>query len=166
MSDRVDLAYGVYTEAFGKFDYFMAGLACALVGYIGADTDLSVRLEWSAALMETVAAGLFLFSAVFALLKIETTIEAYKSGYQQLWLHEEAVKYSQAAASGVVIEHSEGRPMHPQEAALRSQWLRERSQEWKESAGSQGDRGVWHRRLRNVFLVLGFATLILARFAP
>src|SRR5258706_12601462 len=111
--DRSDKAYEWWLNASDKLDYFVAGVALALVGYL-ASTFRPEPLGLDPKSVELVAILAILGSAILALKRIEATVVLLKSMHTHLASNESVGKLTIAASKGEpLINERTGWTMDP-----------------------------------------------------
>jgi hypothetical protein len=162
-TERSDDVYFHWLESSQKYDYFVAGLCFALVGYLGANLAPS-RLGFNAQTLEIAAVVLVLGAAVSGVKRIAAMVELLRIGHGRLYAEESAGFYkSVALTGGPTINESTGDVMSPSQAlalaaaaassvtkqkSLQDSWLRT-GEQWY----------LWRDRL----LLVGLGLLILSR---
>lgn len=142
-SERSVTIYGSWLSAVQQFDYFMTGLALAMVGYIGANLDgSSLRLNGEGTIV--VAGLLLLGSAAAGLQRIELGIEILLLNYRKL----DALERSKQVA---------GRDSRV--AGNLRAFAGHASKQLEKLA----DRSKIYYRVRNILLLSGFGLLLIAR---
>lgn len=165
-TDRSDTVYGYWREASEKFDYFVTGLALALVGYLGADMN-SVRIGVTPEGMQAIAAVLLLLSAGAGLKRLEVSVAIYKIMHMRLYSEESAGAIGAAAAGGGTLYNaSTGAYVSPEHAAYQYHYHRAGVQVTKEQLdGLVASATRWYS-VRNGFLMAGLVVLVSSRVLP
>lgn len=160
-NERSDRTYWSWLESATKFDYFVTGLAFALVGYLGADLEVGVGLG----LLEPIAAVLLLGSGVAGLKRIETTLQVLKFMHRRL-AEEESAGALMGAGPGTLLNHSTGEVLSPEEVRQKYVMHRAGVEVIGEKLERESDRsGFWYN-VRNGLLVLGLLCLIASKVLP
>src|SRR6187455_2199979 len=133
-------AYSLHAEASQKFDYFVAGVAIALVGYLGSRFEPQ-PIGWNARTIEMAAIVLLLVSAFCGLKRIETTVRLFAVQFSRLETSESAAAYNRAALGGRPgVDTVTGELVTPALAVERAR---------PHAAGAEAAQGVLDRRATN-----------------
>jgi hypothetical protein len=164
-TERSDSIYVQYLGSVQKFDYFVAGVSLALMGFLGSRFQAS-RIGWNPATIELSSLLTLLVSAIAGLKRIESQFTLLAMMHRRL--HEEEAAGSLAKASqagGAALNESTGEILSYSQLVFGSQYHRIGAQVIKERLDKLANRsGEWYR-VRNVTLILGVALLILARLS-
>lgn len=164
MSDErsINLIYR-HTDAIEKFDYFLTGLAVALVGWIaGQPTALQVDSISSA--LELSALTALLGSAYAGLKRVEAHIEVLRMNALALRGEETASTRARALSSQAVVFDSDSRkPIDRSELQESVDEQRRLTKKAKRLLGEASEKGGKWYRARSRLLIAGFIFLVLSR---
>jgi hypothetical protein len=165
-TDRSDQVYFRYLATAEKFDYFVLGIAVALVGYLGADLEVS-KLGLSTSGLEAIAAGLFLVASISGFMRLEANISLLKVMHRRLYSEESVGALADAASSGKrVLNTSTGVALNPMEAARKHLWHRAGVEVTEDMLDSiQASSSFWYSA-RNGALLLGLLLLLISKVLP
>lgn len=152
-------AYAHWLQATEKYDYFIAGLAAALAGYVGQNLP-PVRLGLNAGTVETLAVACFIASLVCAAKRIETTAHLLRLQSEGITLAEEQ---RQTEGDTIVIDAKTREPLSPVVVAERLQKLRDLREALERVTGRVKPRVSSLATARDLLLVAGLLVLVLAR---
>jgi len=163
-TERSDQVYAYYLEASQKFDYFVAGVSLAIVGYLGS-TIQPARISLNASSLELFSLVLILVSAYCGIKRIEAAVVFLGLMHRRLYTEEAAGTMVGASSRGTVdmINESTGEVLSAAEAMWRAAAYGKARKEVKERlterAASSGRWYLW----RNGLLFGGLAGVIAAR---
>lgn len=100
--DESSRAYELWRTSAEKFDYFMAGLSAAVLGYI-APTFEPTRLGWNPATLELAAMLAFVGAVLAAFKRIESTVHQQRVGVAKLEKMESVGRLSTALREGIPV---------------------------------------------------------------
>lgn len=164
-TERSDTLYDAWLSGTQKFDYFVAGVALALVGYLGATFRLSTTFT-TLQVLEAAALVMLLGAAYAGLKRIEKTIAVVGSNYRSLRDLEGAGALTSAAMrGGAVHNQSTGEILGPDEIMQRLYAHKVGADAARETTKELADSsGFWYR-VRNKLLIGGLIVLVAARLA-
>jgi hypothetical protein len=163
MSEDVNRAYELWRDSAEKFDYFMAGLCAAVLGYLAPKFE-SARLGFNPESVELLALLAFV-GAVFASFKrLESTVHLQRIGIGRLEELESKERLENAIRDGRTILDSDTKTVMDREKV---QALLENRKSIVEIARtmekSLGTKAVRWYTVRYYLLIAGFVLLIAAR---
>jgi hypothetical protein len=88
-TERSDRVYEGWRTSTERFDYYVTGIAAALVAYLGQGLG-PTKFEWSPAGLELVAVVLFLLAFLAGLMRIRTVHAVLQSNWAMLYASEAA----------------------------------------------------------------------------
>ena len=162
-TERSDQLHQAATQAATNFDYFMAGLCTALLGYL-IPTLKPSSLGWNPATLEVSGVVLLLGASLSALKRLEGTVAVMNLNAKMLYHQEMAGSLVDASMmTGPLLNQSTGEVFTPENAGVRaSNHLRlaeeDREQVYKESDSTL----VWYQR-RNWLLMASLVLLLVSR---
>lgn len=156
-------AYSDYLEASQRFDYFLAGVSIALVGYLGSRFT-PTPIGWNASTVELAALISLLASAFSGLKRVQTLVHLLKLTQQHIREVDSAAAFTEAATAGqTAIDYAARQALSVRDLSVRGETHRGNAESYKKL---QQDMGVLSGRwslFRDRLLVLGLSLLILAR---
>lgn len=159
-STRVDEKW---RESAEKFDYFMAGVAAALAGFLAPNLQ-TVGLRWSPGLLEALSLLAFVLSFAAAVWLLEVKLDGVQIGAKRLDLLEELQKIRPANREGVPLIHSgTGHVLSPEQARTLESNLQARVEGTLSVDSRLARRAAPLYWARYGFLFLGFGLLLAAR---
>ena len=166
VTERSDQVHAQYVEAIQKYDYFVAGVSLALVGYLGRAFQ-PAHIGWNAATVELLSIVALLVSAISGLKRVETNVTLLATSHRRLYEQEAAGATASAAASGgMAINRSTGDVSSPAQLAQDAQSHYTFAQVADEACERLKTKtGRWYR-VRNRSLWAGLVLLVLARTLP
>lgn len=163
---RSEAAWHAWRESSDKFDYFVTGIALALVGYLGSELE-PVRLGWNGSTLEVASVILFLGSAIAGLRRIETNVLLVGLMQRQLSHQERAGALTDAGLkAGLFINRATGEVFTGTQAQAGAQASTELADELTPKLKREAGRSERLYRWRNWLLVGGIVALIASRLAP
>ena len=158
-----DNAYSNYLEASQRFDYFVAGISIAIVGYLGSRFT-ATPIGWNASTVELASLISLLASAFSGLKRVQTIVYLLKSTQQHIREVDSAAAFTEAATAGqTAIDYAAGQALSARDLAVRGETHRGNAESYKKL---QQDLGVLTSRwslFRDRLLIFGLSLLILAR---
>jgi len=165
-TERSDQIYSAYLATAEKFDYFVVAVALGLVGYVGADLEIT-RIGLSSAGLEAISAGLLLLGAFAGFRRLEANISLLKIMHKRLYSEESAGAIADASRKGEqLLNTSTGEVLSTEAAAEKYVWHRtgvEVTSELLDSLATSSSR--WYTA-RNFFILAGLTVLILSKVLP
>jgi hypothetical protein len=165
MADRSDKVFEMGREAGDKYDYFMAGLAGALAGYVGEQFHPTHLVWLSPAALEAAAVLSLIISLIAGAKRIETAAHVLRLNYTVIHTSETIGKLSDVAhqsgetflniETGDILDSAGAREVIPDYERLRKHA--------QEELRRAGDRASHQAITRDVFLVLGLCALLASR---
>lgn len=165
-TERSDAVWDAWRDSSDKFDYFVTGLALALVGYLGADLE-PVRLGLNSATVEVASVLSFLGAAITGLLRIETNVSVLGATQRRVYLEEMAGSMTDAALKpGTHLNTATGEVMTAATASLRAQAATQAAGKVGEKLETEADRSEHLYTARTWLLSGGLVLLIVSRILP
>ena len=163
--ERSDRIYLTYLEASQKFDYFVAGVGLALVGYLGARFE-AVPIGWNPSTIELGAIAALLASAVAGLKRIETNVTLLGVMHKRLYEEEAAGALTGAAGGGGPgLNKATGEVLSLAELLYKAKYHEVGAEVIAETLRELARWSVFWYRARNTLLLLGLGLLVLGRIA-
>lgn len=162
-TERSDQLHHAATQAEATFDYFMAGLCTALLGYLAPSLRLG-RIGANPPSLELLSALLLLLAVVAALKRIDSAVVVLKLNAKMLYHQERAGGLIEAASSGAVLMNkSTGDVITSAHAAEEASLHKDFAQKIRESLELEADRtSIWYS-LRNGLFLASLLSLLAAR---
>jgi len=165
-TERSDRVHAQYLEALQKFDYFVAGLSLALVGYLGQAFQ-PTEIGWNSATIELLSIVLLLISAISGLKRIETNVTLLGVSHLRLYAQEVAGTAASAAATGgAAVNTSTGDFLSPDQLARDAQEHHAGAEIAKKKLDELTTKTMRWYRVRNTCLIGGLGLLVIARALP
>lgn len=156
-------AYEFWRDSAEKFNYFMAGLSTAVLGYL-APMLQPAKLGWNSTTLELVAMLTLVGAAFAAFKRIESTVHLQRVGVEKLKNLESVERLSTALQGGIPVADSDtGEVMNVEKigALLENrQTILEIARTVEKDIGKKAER--WYA-VRYYLLMLGFLLLLSAR---
>jgi hypothetical protein len=163
MSEDVNRAYELWRESAEKFDYFMAGLCAAVLGYLAPKFE-SARIGFNPESVELLALLSFVGAFFASFKRLESTVHLQRIGIGRLEELEAKERLENAIREGTTILDSDTKTVMDREkvqALLETRKsIVEISRTMEKSLGTKAVR--WYT-VRYYLLVAGFLLLIAAR---
>lgn len=159
--EKAHAAYGWALEADAKYNYFMAGVATALTGYLGQNLE-PVFSAWSPAALEALAVLLFLASAICGLKRLEKFPHLLRVQFQRLWTQSMLFAFQEATRGEKVISHL-GTPTSFEETLLAASMTKESLDKAKELEQQVAAVVPRWATARDYLLFAGLAALVASR---
>ncbi|NOT09866.1 MAG: hypothetical protein HOP28_16860 [Gemmatimonadales bacterium] len=165
-TDRSDRVYFSWLDSAAKFDYYVTGVALALVGFLGATFTIG-RFGLNPSTLELGALGAFLAATIVGFKHLESQVSFLSAMHRRLYEEESAGAIASAASQGrTMLNTSTGR-------VYSTLQLVEQLYSHKVGTTAASERldelvVILKRRYRNrnAFLLGGFCLLVLARILP
>lgn len=163
-TERSDQLHHSATQAEATFDYFMAGLCTALLGYL-APTLKPGRIGANPPTLELLSAVLLLSAVIVALKRIDSAVVVLKLNAKMLYHLERAGNLVRGASSAsLLMNEGTGDVLTSKQAAAEADLHKELSLKFRASLEREADRtSVWYH-LRNWLFLSSLVSLISARF--
>ncbi len=166
MEDAGQYTHGAWREAAQRFDYFVNGVAIALVAYVGQSFSTAPRAWFSAATFELLALGLLLAAVIAGLKRLEGFVVHIGLNYGKLTADEMVNLLAKGIQSGGIAIDPDTLSRVP------IAQLKKDQADWTEHARAAakrmqelGQNGLRLYNTRNWLLLVGFVVLIVARVA-
>lgn len=164
--ERSDSVYFAWQEANAKFDYFLAGVAAALVAYVGEQLEIS-SLGMNQPTLELASVAVFCAAFYCGVKRIESTTTLQKLNAQRLFDAEASIVKTKAADENRLQMQAGTDLLYTPDA------LRAMAREHRERVDNveakfdevQKSSYRWYR-WRNRLMLGGFAVLVLAKTLP
>jgi len=163
-SEKVTLLYKATQEAQQRFEYFITGITGALFAYI-AQTYTPQKIDFSASTLEPIALVFLAFSFFLGLLRINHMYHSLGMNYEQL----EASESAKAIEKALRDAEPHKALLPPEQQKYMNEWtqemkaLRDRAQAAKGFVDQLNRQGMTFYSLRNILLLAGFASVVLAK---
>lgn len=165
-TERSDQIYQNWLESSMKFDYFVAGVAFALVGYVVGTLEVA-EISVSAESLTALAAIVLLGSGVAGLKRIETVVTVLRVMHRLIYSQESQGALADVATSGrTALNKATGGILTPEEALKRAMFYRKREEISSGNLDKISARARQWYRARNWLLGGGLLILIAARVLP
>ena len=166
MTDASQYTHAAWREAAQKFDYFVNGVAIALVAYVGQSFSTAPRAWFSAATLELLALGLLLAAVITGFKRLEGVVVHIGLNYGKLTAEQMVNLLAQGIQSGgIPIDPDTNNPGPIAKVEKdRDDWV-ERAETAAKRMQQLGRNGVRLYNTRNWLLLVGFVVLVVARVA-
>lgn len=161
--ERANRAYELWRDAAEKFDYFMAGVSVAIVGYIAPTLQFS-KLGLNPSSLELFSMLVLIGSVGAAFKRIESTVHLQRVAVARLEKLESVQRLSTAIRNGIPAADSETSAI--MDGAEVSALLGNRQATLKDAHEQEKKVRKWAVRwssLRHYLFVVGFLFLVAAR---
>lgn len=164
MEDAGQYTHGAWREAAQRFDYFVNGVAIALVAYVGQNFSTAPRALFSAATFELLALGLLLAAVIAGLKRLEGIVVHIGLNYGQLTAEEMVNLLAKGIQSGgIAIDPDTNNPVPIAKVEKdRDDWVK-RAKTAAKKMQELGQRSIILYNTRNWLLLVGFVMLIGSR---
>jgi hypothetical protein len=162
-TERSDRVAHAAREAGDRFDYFMAGLCAAIVGYL-AQTFRPTTIGLDPASGELLALLVFLAAAICAFKRLESAAHAVRVNAGMLYNQEMRGALTAAGAGGApILNESTGEYYSLEEIGLRVEMHAEMATKARKTFNSTAESAEIWSRARNWLLLVGVLLLIGSR---
>jgi hypothetical protein len=164
MSERSIIAFEGYREGIQKFDYFVSGLTGAIFAYV-AQTYSPKQLGFGASSIEPLALVLLAISFFIGLKRIESSNVMMRVNHEMLDASEKAGQAATALDSGMALARDalSGKIVSRDQLEFNRRYQMDRSEKAAEALQAVRAKGDRHYRHRDLFLILGFIAILLAK---
>jgi len=165
MSDsRALKEYFGWLESSQRFDYFVTGVALALVSYLASNLNLTRPLGFNSSGIELVTLGTFVLAAYLGLRRIESTIVMIQAGARKLDAGEGAGALMAAFhAGGHSLLETRGELVSAVQTAKLIPALKQTQLDAQTAEAKWAKCALHYYRWRNRMLVSGLLALIAAK---
>lgn len=162
-TERSDQLHHAATQAATNFDYFMAGLCTALLGYL-IPTLKPGPLGWNPGTLEVGSVVLLLGASLSALKRLENTVLVLNLNAKMLY-HQEMAGSLVDGSMGVnlLLNQSTGEMFSPKEAGLRASEHSRLGEAARELAYKAADSTLIWYQLRNWLFMASLVLLLVSR---
>ena len=147
-----------------KFDYFLLGISIALFAYLGKDfTPTKIGLNEST--IELIALTALFISIVFSYMRMKCDLTIKSLNFSILHLGEKRGALTEAmSTAGLKYNAETGDVINPHQAAGEIDVIKEIIGENQQALKLKQDRSVWFSRTRELFLIIGFISILLTKY--
>jgi hypothetical protein len=163
--ERSDHLYDQWLEGSQKFDYFVAGVTLALIGYLSSASSATITLGWNVGTLHLVSLAVLLLAAVCSVKHLEAVVTTLGAMHYRVHLEESFRQLTEAAvAGGPHVNVSTGDVLTGPDLSKRTEELSQRAAATTEHQDKWIARTTLWYRCRNWLLIAGLSLLVLGRW--
>jgi len=147
-----------------KFDYFILGISIALFAYLGKDF-IPTKLGLNSSTIELIALTALFISIAFGYMRLKCDLTIKSINFKKLHLGETRGALTEAiSTNGLKYNANTGDLIDLDKASLEIKVIKEIIEENKVLLKKQQDSSVFLVRVRDVFLVIGFVSILVSKY--
>jgi hypothetical protein len=164
VADRSIEVFKELSVSMQKFDYFILGISIALFAYLGKDF-IATKLGLNQSTIELIALTALFVSITFGYARLKCGLTITSINFNNLHLGETRGALTEATSTkGLKYNAKTGDLIDPSKAVLEIKVIKEIIEENKVILKKQQDSSVFLGRFRDVFLIIGFVSILVSKY--